>query len=62
MRSAADLEVIRSVGSDGEEPLILRLTDKNGVSTQKLLVRNGNASREIPLDEMHSYSKERFGR
>ena len=55
------VEICQVDVSPANQPLIVKVTDKNGVSTQKFYVRNGNSSREMPLDEMHGYAKERFG-
>ena len=43
------------------KPLILTISDKNGQPSQKFFVRNGNSSREMPMNEMHQYVTERFG-
>ncbi|MDA7877536.1 DUF262 domain-containing protein [Akkermansiaceae bacterium] len=42
------------------EPLIVKISDKNGQKTERFYVRNGNASHEIPLSEMNAYVKDRF--
>lgn len=42
------------------EPLILAVSDKNGQKTEKLFVRNGNASQEISMSEMKDYLQQRF--
>ncbi len=42
------------------EPLVLKVYDKNGQQSEKLYVRSGNASQEIPLSEMSTYIKQRF--
>lgn len=43
-----------------KEPLVVATKDKNGQSIEKLYVRNGNSSQEIPLSQMSAYIKERF--
>jgi hypothetical protein len=39
----------------------LKMTDKNGQAVERIFVRTGNASQELPLSEVHGYVKERFG-
>jgi len=41
-------------------PVVMKAKGKDGQSTEKLYVRSGNSSQEIPLSEMHEYIKERF--
>ena len=41
--------------------MIVAVKDKNGQSVEKFYVRSGNSSQEIPMSEMSSYVKERFG-
>jgi len=43
-----------------KEPLIVKISDKNGQKTERLYVRNGNASHEIPLSEINAYVQDRF--
>jgi hypothetical protein len=40
--------------------ITLKMTDKNGQSIERVFVRTGNASQELPLSEVHDYVKERF--
>lgn len=40
--------------------ITLKMTDKNGQPTERIFVRTGNASQELPLSEVHDYVKERF--
>ena len=42
------------------EPLILAVSDKNGQKTEKLFVRNGNASQEISMSEMKDYLQQKY--
>lgn len=42
------------------EPLILESHDKNGQKVERLYVRSGSSSHEMPLSEMSGYLKERF--
>jgi len=46
--------------SPAAEPVIVKMKDKNGLSAEKFYARSGNSSQEIPLSEMHAYSKDRF--
>jgi Uncharacterized conserved protein len=43
-----------------KEPVIVTVKDKNGQAAQKLYVRSGNSSRELPLSETNAYIKDRF--
>lgn len=43
-----------------KEPLIVSAKDKSGQSVEKLYVRSGNSSQEVPLSQVSSYIKERF--
>lgn len=43
-----------------KEPIIVKVKDKNGQSTEKFYARSGNSSQEIPLSEMNEYIKNRF--
>jgi len=40
--------------------ITLKMTDKNGQPVERIFVRTGNASQELPLSEVHDYVKERF--
>jgi hypothetical protein len=42
------------------QPLITKAFDKNGQQSERIYVRNGNASHELPVSEMHDYIKQRF--
>lgn len=44
------------------EPIVLKVTDKNGVVHEKFYVRNGNASVEMPMSEMKAYIQDRFAK
>ena len=54
------VEICRVDIQPSTKPLIISLADKNGQPVEKLYVRNGNSSREMPLSEMHAYVAERF--
>ncbi|MGB9153682.1 MAG: RNA-binding domain-containing protein, partial [Alphaproteobacteria bacterium] len=43
------------------QPIVLKVADKNGQVVERIYVRNGNSSQELPLSEAHNYLKERFG-
>lgn len=43
-----------------KEPIVVASKDRNGVVVERLYVRSGNASQEIPLSEVSAYLKERF--
>lgn len=43
-----------------KEPLVVAVTDKNGQKLEKLYVRSGNSSQEVPLSQMSAYIKDRF--
>lgn len=58
--SLNDTEICQIAVSPATKPLILKAVDKNGQSSQKFYVRNGNSSREMPMTEMHQYISERF--
>lgn len=54
-----DSEVCRVDVAPASEPLILKVKDQNGQFVEKLYVRVGNLSQEVPLSEMASYLAER---
>lgn len=56
-----ETEICQVVIAAATKPLILTVSDKNGQPSQKFFVRNGNSSREMPMNEMHQYVTERFG-
>ena len=56
----ADMEVCQVDISPANEPVILKVKDKNGLVTEKLYVRSGNSSQELALTELNTYLKERF--
>lgn len=53
-------EVCQVDVAQAKEPLILKVSDKNGQTTEKFYARSGNSSQEIPLGELSAYIKERF--
>jgi hypothetical protein len=44
-----------------DQALVVKVADKNGVWSEKLYVRSGNSSPEMPLSEVQSFLKKRFG-
>ena len=55
-----DNEVCQIGTASANEPVILKVMDRNGQPTEKFYARSGNSSQEIPLSEMSAYIKERF--
>jgi hypothetical protein len=55
-----DNEVCQIGIASANEPVILKVKDRNGQQTEKFYARSGNSSQEIPLSEMSAYIKERF--
>ncbi|EAU53725.1 hypothetical protein SPV1_06284 [Mariprofundus ferrooxydans PV-1] len=56
----AENEICRIDIKRGTRPLYLKVTDKNGVKSEKFYVRSGNSSQEVPLSELHAYIADRF--
>lgn len=54
------LEVCKITVRPAPQPLVIKVVDKNGQLGERLYVRNGNASQELPISEMHDYIKQRF--
>lgn len=44
------------------QAIIIEVKDKNGAKTEKLYVRSGNSSSEIPLSEVQAFLNQRFGK
>lgn len=59
--AVGDLEVCQVDVSRANQPLVLRQKDKSGQVVERLYVRSGNSSQEIPLSEAHKYFSARFG-
>ena len=53
-------EICRVDIKPGHEPKYLKVADKHGHKTDKLYVRSGNSSQEVPLAEISSYIDARF--
>lgn len=57
---AADVEICRIDVRPAHEPVIVQVSDKNGVKADKLYVRSGNSSPEMPLSEVPGFLQQRF--
>lgn len=55
-----DKEVCQVEVRPGSSPAIVKVRDKHGQVTEKLYVRSGNSSQELPLSEVDAYLKDRF--
>jgi hypothetical protein len=53
------LEVCKVTVRASPEPLVMKVVDRNGQAGERLYIRNGNASQELPVSEMHDYIKQR---
>jgi len=58
--SIGTLQICEIDISQAQQPLIVKVPDKNGRATEKFYVRSGNSSVEMPMSEMPSYISERF--
>lgn len=58
--SLDDKEICQVDVSPANEPLVIKVNDKNGQILEKLYARSGNSSQEIPLSEISNYLKDRF--
>lgn len=54
------LDVCKITVRPARAPLVMKIADKNGQPGERLYIRNGNASQELPVSEMHDYIKQRF--
>lgn len=54
-REICQVQVVRA-----KSPVVIQITDKNGQMIEKLYVRSGNSSQEIPLSEVNAFIKDRF--
>jgi predicted HTH transcriptional regulator len=54
------LEICKMTIHPAPEPIVIKVVDKNGQTGERLYIRNGNASQELPVSEMHNYIKHRF--
>jgi hypothetical protein len=55
-----DVELCRVDIQPSTSPLIVKVSDKHGVSQEKFYVRSGNSSQELSMAELTSYVAERF--
>ena len=53
-------DVCKVAIAPASQPLIIKVFDKNGQQSERIYIRNGNASHELPVSEMHDYIKQRF--
>jgi hypothetical protein len=58
--SVGTTEICQIDIAQAQQPIITKVTDKNGQQVEKFYVRSGNASVEMPLSEMHTYVTDRF--
>lgn len=56
----AEQEICQVDVEQSSQPLVLETKDKQGQSVEKLYVRSGNSSQEIPLSEAHGFFKTKF--
>jgi predicted HTH transcriptional regulator len=54
------LEICKMTIHPAPEPIVIKVVDKNGQTGERRYIRNGNASQELPVSEMHNYIKHRF--
>ena len=57
-----ETEICKIDVSPADHALVVETKDKNGVKAEKLYVRNGNSSPEMPLSEIQAFLAQRFGR
>ena len=55
-----EIEICQVDVTRSREPIILSITDKNGVKSEKVYVRSGNSSQELSMSEFDQYRKDRF--
>lgn len=54
-QEVCEIEILKA-----KEPMVVKLKDKNNQPVDKIYIRNGNSSYELPLSEIDAYYKERF--
>ena len=57
-----DVEICQIVVRPADHAVVVKAKDKNGVVSQKLYVRSGNSSPEMPLSEVQAFLAQRFGK
>ena len=57
-----EVEICQIVVRPADQAVIVKAKDKNGVISQKLYVRSGNSSPEMPLSEVQAFLAQRFGK
>jgi hypothetical protein len=55
-----DLEICQVEVEKASQPLVMRIKDKSGRTLERLYVRNGNSSQEIPLSQDHEFLQNHF--
>jgi hypothetical protein len=60
--SVDDVEICQVDVRPADQAVIVTSKDKNGVKSQKLYVRSGNSSPEMPLSEVQAFINQRFGK
>lgn len=58
--SLGETEICQIDIEPASKPMVVTMPDNDGHPKQHFYVRNGNASQELPLAEMHGYFKGRF--
>lgn len=56
-----DIEICQIDVRPADHAVVVHAKDKNGVKTEKLYVRSGNSSPEMPLSEVQAFLAQRFG-
>ena len=57
-----DTEICRIDVRPADAPVIVEFKDKNGLRSEKLYVRSGNSSPEMPLSEIKAFLDQRFSK
>ena len=55
-----DIEICQVEASASSKPIMIEVTDKKGVKSEKIYVRSGNSSQELSMSEFDDYRKGRF--
>lgn len=57
---AGETEICQIDVKPADAAIVLNVTDKNGLKAEKLYVRSGNSSPELPMSEVQAFLKKRF--
>lgn len=57
-----EIEICQIDVRPADHAIVVQAKDKNGVKTEKLYVRSGNSSPEMPLSEVQAFLSQRFGK